>query len=105
MTKILSNIYDRFIAIVFGTLFFVLLGDCENFFLTKCFSKSSYLFIQKTAEPTLLKRDSTYQVLLFDCVDGTTLSARLSRTRTTQLKGYKLQVRNFGVLFQIDLKS
>ena len=32
MNEILDNIYDIAIAIVFGTLFFVLLEDCESLF-------------------------------------------------------------------------
>ena len=42
MSEILGNIYDRSVAMVFGTAFLVLLGDCvnllfdENFFKVLC---------------------------------------------------------------------
>ena len=51
MTKILGNIYDRTIAILFGTYY-------GNLFLTKLFSKPSYIYVfivQKTAELVLEK--------------------------------------------------
>ena len=70
MTEVLGNIYDRFIAIVFGSYFF-LLRDCENLFFDKMFFQNLLIFLsKKTAELTLLKRNSTYQELSFECVDG-----------------------------------
>ena len=54
----LGNIYDRSLAIVFGTVFLVLFGDCGNLFFNKTFFKILYLcflFIHKTAELVLEK--------------------------------------------------
>ena len=44
MSKILDNIYDRFIAILFGTVFLVPFGNCGNLFLTKIFQNLIFMF-------------------------------------------------------------
>ena len=42
----LNIFYSRSTAIVFGTVFLILSGDCGNFcFLKKIFSKSSYIYV------------------------------------------------------------
>ena len=42
MFEILGNIYDRSVAIVFGTVFLVLFGDCGNLFFDEKFFKVLY---------------------------------------------------------------
>ena len=59
MFEILSNIYDRCIAIELGTVFLVVSENCENLFFDKnffrIFSYLGFIFIHKTAELVLEK--------------------------------------------------
>ena len=65
MSEILGNVYDRSIAIAFGTAFFVIFGDCGKVFFDEKFFNVLYLyflFIQKNSR-TASRKTSIVQVI------------------------------------------
>ena len=65
MSEILGNVYDRSIAIAFGTAFFVIFGDCGKVFFDEKFFNVLYLyflFIQKNSR-TGSRKTSIVQVI------------------------------------------